>query len=477
MLQPDPQTNATKRSSLGFWEKVAYGVAAPVDNWPVWQPKAMANQVFNMSLGISPSVISLSFLIFRLWDGILDPLMGWISDNTRTRWGRRRPYLVVGAVLVGLWYPVMWWVPAHWSDAAITVWFVASGLILYALFTVWSMPYHSLVMEMTPDYDERTNVNAYRAFFSKFGMLVTGWLWALTQLPFFADKVTGEPDTLMGMRWLAIALGVIIIAAGVLPGIFVKERYYEKVARSGAKVPFWASLKTTLGNRPFRVLCAVTVLFTVGTGMVNGFGIYLLVYYVFGGDQSGAAILTGFQYTLVPILGTAALPLLTKISRGLGKIRTLRLCMGVMLLFFLSSWYTYNPDYPWLYIASIALYVPGQTGLWMMIPSMSADVIDHDELETGRRREGSFAAAYSWLTKVSYSVAFGLSGPILELTGFDVAYGDQQPAEAIFNMRLANMIIPTCSILAGMWLLSKFSLTPGEARRIRDLLENRRGEI
>ena len=179
MSTPNP-CSANDRVPLA--QKVAYGLGGPVDILGVWVMVSIAYPLFNMELGMSPTSVAVILMSLRLWDGIADPLMGWISDNTRSRWGRRRPYIFVGAILASLSYPLIWWFPKNCSETELMAWVIGFGILFYSSFTVWAMPYQSMLMEMTPDYNERTRVAEVRGYMQSLASLIVGFSWWLLLL-------------------------------------------------------------------------------------------------------------------------------------------------------------------------------------------------------------------------------------------------------------------------------------------------------
>ncbi len=471
-----PQAGKQYKEKLPVKEKLAYGCGEPVNSFGGWIPTSMAGPVFNMSLGVSPILISLSLVVFRLWDAITDPLMGWISDNFRSRFGRRRPFIFIAAFLVGGIFPLMWLVNPNWSQSMLIGWFIGAGLLFYTAQTIGNIPYQSLLLEMTPDYNERTSISGYRAFIAKIFSLFGGWIWYLTQLPIFGDPQTGAPDTLRGMQAISIVLGVVLLLLGLMPALFCKERYYRKISQT-VKIPLRRSLKETLQCKPFLLLAGLIVTMQIGGGMVNGLGAYVLTYYVFSGDQTGASFITGWGTSIAAFAGMASLPLVAFISSKVGKERTLMCLLLSKFLLSIAIWFCYNPHYPWLATIPLLLVMPLQTCLWMLVPSMLADVVDHDELHTGERREGSFSSIFSWLMKVAMSIGFGISGPLLEMTGFDAAMGEQQPDEVLLRMRIAMVVIPSLTCIFLIWILCQYPINKATAYRTRMKLEKRRGGI
>lgn len=171
-------TNITQeKDRVPFKEKLAYGIAGPVDILSVWVLVAVAHNVFNMELLLTPVQVGIILITLRFWDGIADPVMGWISDNTRSRWGRRRPYIIIGAILSAITYPLMWWFPSTFDPNQIMLWVIGFGILFYTSFTIWCIPFQSLLMEISPDYDERTRVASYRGIFQSLSGLLVGEIY------------------------------------------------------------------------------------------------------------------------------------------------------------------------------------------------------------------------------------------------------------------------------------------------------------
>ncbi|MCS6243851.1 MAG: MFS transporter [Opitutus sp.] len=456
--------------------KLAYGAAGAVDNWSSQLPSQLATPIFVTGMGLSPAMVSLAMFIFRLYDAIIDPIMGWVSDNTRSRFGRRKPFIVVGAILTGLTFPLLWHAGRDWSHPALLAWLLGTGLLFYTCFTVWAMPYQSMLLEITPDQNERTNVSGYRTFFQTCAGLTIGWAWYLAQLPFFAPVVSGVPDAVGGVRSLSIVVGVLIIVVGLLPAIYVKERFYKAASKQG-RVSLKDNFKWTFTNRPFVLIGVFTLLFCVGSMLSSGLGFYLKLYYVAEGNQALAAKLQGVESTLSTILGLLSIPVFNYLCRRYGKKNTLIGAMALVTFGMATKWWMFTPDYPWLSIVNGVLASPAFTGIWMIIPSINGDVVDFDETRTGERREGAFASIFSWIVKASFSAGIGLAGPLVVWCGFEVAQAAAQTAEAFTQMRLVYALLPPGLFVAGLIVLGRYPLTPLRMTQIRAELEERRGRL
>ncbi len=460
---------------LSFPRKLAYGSASFVDSWPVWVPMVMAAPVLTIQFGISPWIVSMLFMLFRFWDAITDPVMGWISDNTHSRWGRRRPYIFVGAILIAVTFPLMWFFPRDSSQTVIIAWMAGSGFLLYTALTIWAMPYQSLFMELTPDYHERTRINSYRFYAGIFFGIVISWCWWFTKLEMFNDPVTGEPDTLAGMRFLSVILGGIILVFGVLPALFVRERFAQ-ITKREKKTSLKRDLKLTLSNRNFLVMVAVTVFFIASSALMNSFGQFTSTYYVMEGDESLAATFNGYWQTISTVGVFFGITCANLISPRWGKSRTMVAALLFQVVGNAMTFFILWPGRPYLTLLNPFVIGFGMQTTWLLVGSMVADIADEDELLTGERREGSFSSVYSWAVKLSFTIGFGLSGPLLELTGFDVEKGIEQ-MEVFFRMKLVMTLLPVAMLLAAVWALRRYTITEDTAAATREALEARRGAV
>lgn len=431
----------------------------------------MVYQVFSFNLEITAATIGLVLMIFRLWDAFTDPVMGWISDNFRSRWGRRRPFMLLGAVLGAFTFPIFWWAPADLTEIQTALWMAVTGIIFYTSYTIWSIPYQSMLMEMTPDYEERTNVAKWKAIVSNIGGGIVGWFWILALI--WKDPVTGEPDTVTGMRWLSIGCGLTFLVLGSLPAFFNKERYYDLAANQ--KVPLVKGIRQTFGNRPFQMLVAVSLLFIMGTQIVEQLQRFLALYYVYGGEEDSSAWLAGFGSTLWIVTSVGSIPIYTRISKKIGKHRTFAISILMLALASLSKLVLFDPDYPLLMLLQGLLYGPAYSGIWLMIPAIGADIVDDDEIQTGKRREGSFASIFSNIVKLSFALGAFIAGLIVTWSGFEEAAKEIQESHVFPTMLMLAAWVPAIACVIAYLVLRRFPITPETAAETRRVLEERRG--
>ena len=248
-------------------EKLTLGMGSLSSFFGYVAINSLAYPVYNMILGVDVALVGIALTVPRIWDALTDPVMGLISDNFHSKWGRRKPFIVSGAILMGIVFGLIWLVPEAWSETAKVAFFIGMQILFFTFFTVFYVPYTALTYEMTPDYNERTRVMAYNAFFHKFGEFIYQWmipLAAVLSVRFFAASLPeGQEVNLSGIRTVGWIVGLGIMAGfGMLPGFFVRERFRKKTEHQ-EKVRFAQGFKQAFGNVAFLVLVSIIVLKTL----------------------------------------------------------------------------------------------------------------------------------------------------------------------------------------------------------------------
>jgi GPH family glycoside/pentoside/hexuronide:cation symporter len=465
--------------------KLIYGFGAFVNNLLAAAIGGMVI-VLNLGLGMNPALVGLLGALPRLTDAITDPLMGYISDHTRTRWGRRRPYIFIGAIIAGVVFALLWQLPRGQSDNYYFWFFLIGSFIFYLGYTIFATPWVALGYELTPDYHERTRLMGVQNFMGQLAYVVSPWFLLMMQADYFDDMVEGA-------SYLAIGIAVLTIAIGILPAIFLRERFKhpsptEEIAEKSGEVDsalqairkniadFFSGFIITLKVAPFLKLCAATFLVFNGFMLISSFQFYVIIYYVFGGDQELGAEYAGWSGTVGAISTFCVIFLVTWLSTKIGKRRTFFIAIGISMFGYALKWVCYNPEIPWLLLVPAPFMAFGLGALFTLMGSMIADVCDLDELETWQRREGMFGSIYWWVVKLGMALALAGGGFLLNATGFDVELNGNQTERAIFLMRLLDVAVPfICSGLA-IWAVYSFPITEEKAHEIRLQLERRRGE-
>lgn len=466
--------------------RLAYGLGSLVNNLLGAAIGVMAI-VLNLGLGMDPAVVGTLMAIPRLTDAFTDPVMGYISDQTRSRWGRRRPYIFFGAISSGVVFAALWQLPAGYDQDFYFWFFLIGSIIFYLAYTVYATPWVALGYELTPDYHERTRLMAVSNFMGQFAWVAAPWFYVIME-----DERLFK-NSVEGAKGLAIMVGVFVAVAGLAPALFCRERTAPTAADGGRGgeenrpaegrlramgrnlAEFLRAFAITIKFAPFQRLCLATFLVFNGFMLVSAFSSYVIIYYVYAGDKDLGGKLMGWNGTVSAIATFCVIPLVTKIATTAGKRKAFFLAIGLSMVGYALKFFCYSREHPLLLLAATPLIAFGLGGLFTLMGSMVADVCDLDELNTGARREGMFGSIFWFSVKLGMALALGLSGFLLNLTGFDVKLEGAQPEQTLFWMRLLDVGVPLVSSAIALWAMASYSITEEKAREVRAELEARRG--
>lgn len=427
----------------------------------------LVNPIYNITLGVNPALISSIVFIQRLWDAMMDPLWGQFSDNFRSRWGRRRPLMVLAAVPLALLFGLLWWFPRGASETHLFLHLLIVSLVFYVAHSLYAMPLGGLIVEATDDYHERSRLAGITMAFGFVFQIGSQWLFPLTQISFFADGISG-------LRWVAGGCVIFFVITALQPVLLCRERNYDRVSHRQPRVSLLGSLRSARGNRPFTILLQTRFITSFCYNLVGMLGIYMNMYYVFGGDLKRAAIAYGFLGTAFQVTATVcSLFVYPWLSRKCGKRATLQIAAGLLLVNCIGKIFLYQPDLPWLQLIVLAGNGAAQAGFFLISAAMLGDIADLDELKTGLRREGLFASLLSWVEKAGNSLGSLIAGFVLVWIGFDAKIGAQSP-HTLAWMKAAYVIAPACGALVALWLMSRYDLTEERSYEIKAELAARR---
>jgi len=483
-MNPATRHETAPEDRIPFHLKLIYGLGAFINNLLAAAIGGMMI-VLNLGLGMNPALVGLLSALPRLFDAFIDPVMGYISDNTRSRWGRRRPYIFAGAIVAGVALALLWQLPRGESESFYFWYFLAGSMIFYVGYTIYAAPWVALGYELTPDYHERTRLMGVQNFVGQLAYVVAPWFLLIMQSKTYFD------DMVDGAAGLAILIGAVTIAIGILPAIFLRERFQDLPAgaaptRQGQpesmpsalarhSIEFFSGFGLTLKSGPFFRLCVATFLIFNGFMLVSSFQFYVIIYYVFRGDKVLGAEYAGYVGTLGAISTFVVIFIVTWLGTKVGKRQALLVSIGLSMIGYALKWVCYDPDMPWLMLLPAPFLAFGLGALFTLMPSMISDVVDVDELTTYQRREGMYGAVFWWVVKLGMAAALAGGGFLLNATGFDVALEGSQTARAIVLMRLFDAFLPFITSGVALWAIVSFPITEERAYATRLELERRRG--
>lgn len=448
----------------------------------------LANQMFPAALGVfmivlieglefSPFLWGILFFLPRVFDSITDPIMGFISDNTRSKYGRRRQYVFVGAIILGLSFIFMWQLYPENGLTYNFYYFLAWSIVFYLGLTIFSVPYVAMGYEMGGDFHERTHIMAVAQWIGQWAWVIVPWFWVIIYDPEWFES----PDA--ACRELAIWVGLVCMVLAVVPAIFLKsestlkKKNYAELSAKNMKnsvTDLFVSFKDAIKIVPFRKLCIATFLIFNSFNMIAAFSFLIIVHYLFEGEAGNAGIWPALHGSVGALFTTfLVIPIVTWISKRLGKKNTFLISQGISIIGYIYFWFLFVPGEPHLFLLALPFFAFGIGGLFTLMMSMTSDVCDLDELNSGKRREGIFGAIYWWMVKFGLAFAGLLSGLILGWVGFETG-ATSQSESAVTGIRLAYTFFPIAGTLLAMWVMRNYDLTEERAMEIRVELDKRK---
>ncbi len=469
-----------QKNRIPFGQKAAFGAGHLVNNL---LPGSLGVFAFFLltAYGMDPFLAGLLGGLPRFFDAITDPIMGYITDNTKSRFGRRKPYIFAGAILSGLLFALLWQMSPDNSPMYNFWYFLILSLVYIIGNTIYSTPLIGLGYEMTSDYNERTRLMGFSQTIGQMAWMIVPWFWVIIANPNLFETQD------VGVRKLSIIVGAVCMLLGVLPAIFCQEVDQTKLTnrdditfKNIAKnfKSLIRNMAQVFKNGPFVRLCGATFLVFNGYQMVASFSYFIIVFYMFQGDYGLAGTWPAWFSTISSICTAfMIIPIITWISNKLGKKNAFVIASAISIFGYLLKWWGFNPDNPWMMFMPLPLLVFGIGGLFTLMMSMTADVCDLDELNNGMpRKEGTFGAIYWWMVKLGQGLALVLGGLVLKTVGFNQNEAFQT-VETLTRLRIADIVIPAVTALLAILVMWKYDLTEARAREIKDELVRRRGEL
>jgi GPH family glycoside/pentoside/hexuronide:cation symporter len=402
--------------------------------------------------GLAAALAGFALMIGKVWDAVTDPVMGFISDRTRTPLGRRRPYLAAGAVPMGLVFWFFFTVPEVSSQTALALW-AALALILFNTFsTILNVPYSSITPELTGDYHEQSSLNGFRFGFAVFGTIIGA---AAVQ-----PLVGLFPNPRQGFSMTGLILGGLVALTSLLTFFGTREK---KTARS--ELPPESILKTyraVFSNKPFVILVAAYMLHITALTLLQGIIIYYTKY-IYNNEAVASPAMA-----LLLVVAMVFIPVSVLVSKKIGKRAVYQICFVILavatfVIFFLGHVLGIRFFFALMVFAGIGV------GFNYVAPfAMVPDTVTYDELRTGRRKEGAYYGIWTFFSKIGTSLAMLLSGLILQAGGYIA--GGAQSGKTLFAIRIIIGPVPAV-IFIGAALLMRFY--PLDERACRTMTEQK----
>ena len=466
----------TQPRTVPLKHKIAFGIGM-LGNQMFPAALGIFMVVLIQNLGFNPLLYGVIAFVPRLVDAITDPLMGFISDNTKSKWGKRRQYVFIGAILTGLSFIAMWQLYSENGIVFNFSYFLTLSLLFYLGITIFSIPFVAMGYEMSDDFHERTRIMAISQFIGQFAWVVAPWIWVIIYDPNLFDSA--ESAT----RQLAVIIGIACMLFAVTPALFINSKSTlddknlipltrETIGKSFKNI--FVIFDDAFKNIPFRKLCIATFLVFNSFQTIAAFSFFIIVYYLFNGDAAAAGVWPTLHGSIGAIFTSfLVIPILSVMAQKIGKKNTFVISQGVSIIGYILFWFLFIPGKPYMFLFALPFFSFGIGGLFTLMMSMTADVCDLDELENGLpRKEGSFGAIYWWMVKLGTAIAGLFSGLILYYVGFE-AGASIQPDGAMNGLRFFYSAIPIAGTLGAIYVMKDYDIDEERAEEIKKELQIR----
>ncbi len=458
------------QSQVPLRTKVMWGFGGLADNFMFNTMNALGTLVYVNHFKLTPALAGLALGLPRIFDALTDPWIGNLSDNARSRFGRRRPFMFFGVLGCVVLLPLLWTLPM--TETASNPWYgnipflyiVVVGSLLALAYTFFVVPYTALGFELTPDYDERTRVVRWRMYIGLFGSLAAGWLFRLA-----ADEYW--PSLAAGAFWVTVGVAVIVLVSGMMPVFGCSE---ELSIERQEPIRFLEAVRYTMTNWPFVILFVAYVTIIVALFSAQSIQPLIMQHYVFGGDAIRLGNFQGSLMTMAVALSYVSIFLLSWVSLKTSKRTAMVGGLALALVGTALSFFAMDPRWPWMLFVTTFIGFLGLQGCWLMVDSMTADVCDDDELRSGRRREGMFSAVKGFALKAAQGLTFGLGGYMATVAGYDPELVERAGLDeaTAWKMKVALVGFQCAGLLLAMGIMWMYPISRQRAeetqRKLRE---------
>ncbi len=471
---------APTNKHLPFWTKLLYG-SGDFGISSIYMLRSIFYAIYLTDIvGLEPRLASFGGLIGVVWDAVNDPIIGLLTDRMRSRWGRRRPFLLWFAIPFGLSFILLWSAPEWGNQIALLVYVTISFMLADTLQSLIYVPYLALTPELAPDYDERTSLTGFRSFFQLFGSLAV-----VLASPNIVDRVLAAGFTQQqGYMLVGAVFGGISIVPLLLIGLFIKERATPQQTEA---LPLRETVRVAWQNIPFRYGVAIHLLNWSAADMVAVVFPFFMLYWVAGGDQLASIRILGFDlayesafFGIMLVVCILFIRFWLWLARVRNKREAYMLGMGLWVVVqFLV--FAIQPGQITFLLIVAALAGIGISAAYTLPDALFADVIEWDELRTGRRQEGIYFGVRAFIRKVTGAIVVFITLQALGWSGYQTPPEGvtqfAQPASALMMIRLLASPFGAVMLAGVIVFTALFPLTRERYARIQRLLERRRARI
>ena len=446
--------SADKKTFGSFWRHFGLGAGGAVENSLQNAPGGMVNPIYVVGLGVSPVIVGIALAVPRIWELLLDPIIGVVSDRTQSRFGRRLPYLACGLLGSLLFFVALWWAPIGWSKESLGIWFIVTAFLFYTCYSFFAIPYAALTIEATEAGPDRIGVMTARSAMANLSAIVISWLYWFCQRDWF-------PSPVIGMRWVGLVFGIIVTFCGFIVILTTVRSGLHLHSRHEGSVPIAkGSYRRILALGPMRRILVALLSIMIGFTLVGHLGFYIFAFHACGGDLKMAALIAAVKATVATLVAVIACPLIGAGAKRFGKDLIFKGLIIAGVLSSLSMWWLITPVNPYLSMISDLGVAVSLAGFWLLMPAYLGDISDYYERMTGQSCQGILSALTGNAVKIGASASLLLTGYILILCGFHAEMPHEAMTRPIFNMRILYAVVPSIGLVISYMAMAGFRCGP-----------------
>lgn len=438
---------------MALWRMAIYGLPALPMAFLFIPVALMVPAFYAEQFGLSLSVVGFFLFISRAFDMLIDPALGRLSDVTQSRWGRRRPWMVIGAPIMMLGTALIF-IPPDWANG---VYLMIASMVIYFGASMLGLAYSAWGTEVVDTYYGRAKLAGFRETFNIVGILLAVSIPAITAL--YGHGVDRYTMSIMG--WAAILM--------TPPAIWAALRWVPEpptMPKAPAEKPWWPTVREIFGNFAFRCLCTSLVLLSIGSSIASATLIFYISYYLGQPELIGPALLVSFIAVLLFV------PVWVRISRKIGKHKAVAYSLFIAIVCSSGVAFQLRPGDGWLFVGLMAVLGAASSAFLTLPVSIMGDVIDYDTLKTGDQRGGIYFGIWAFAQQIAPAIAVGTVLPMLDWFGFSAS--PENSPEALNALRYVYCLVPLPFYVVGGVLLLWFPLDDRRHGIIRRRLETRR---
>lgn len=494
MLQKIEKAAEKQGGQVPTRQRCLWGMGGATDFLTYYSLSGLMDVIYVNAMALDPKVIGMARSLPRLLDLVTDPILGNLSDNTRSRWGRRRPWMLAGAVLIALVAILMWYPPLGCGAWLVDGYILGMSILVFTVgYSMFTIPYTAQGYELSTDYNERTHIFKWRIYASATVGLFGPWLMPLCV--WIEGPRANVTRGAVGVHWVSPIMASVILLAACGPIFGCREKGKHAAER---KTPFIEALSLTLRNKAFWPLVTGNFLVKFGMVVTNSFFYYVMVYHVSGGDNKIGTAKLALFYTFNNIATFLAMAYVVRFVDWIGKKPALLILMLLSSLTYMSVWFTLRPQYaawvidvahflhqvchiPTIIAEMWPIFITGAcigiftNSMPLVMNSMLADVCDMDELACGQQRQAFYGAMFVTCDKLAMAMALFLQGFLVAASGYSAKLVVQAPETIAYWMK-ALLFTQPVGFLLGFACILSYPITRARALEVRRIIEERKAD-